>query len=89
MGYKSDKNLHRNSDPAAVKEAIDLIEEIERLIEEDVPERSKTDVAPDFFEGVLKRSKDIGETIESKQEVTPNQLAALNRMKAGVERWIP
>ena len=68
-------------------EALELCDEILRMIEEDVPERAH-DKAPDFFEGVEEKVKSISETIEQSGQATDRQIAALENMQAAVSKWI-
>lgn len=72
---------------ADAKEAVRLAEEIANTIEDSVSDRAKSGNA-DFFESVLKRSKDIAETVTKRQTATDKQITALENMLAGVQRWV-
>ena len=65
-----------------VREALELVESIVGGCE-DIPERGS-----DFAASVSEKAADIGRSIEEHGTVTSNQLAALENMMAGVERWI-
>jgi len=46
------------------------------------------DRAYDFFESIQEKVKDMKESIESRRRATPKQKAALDKMEAGVDRWL-
>lgn len=73
--------------PPDVQEALDVALEIVRVIDEDVPERSKAK-ALDYFESVRDFAQDVSETITQKNRVTENQRGALDRSLAGVRKWV-
>lgn len=66
--------------------ALELIETIQQTIE-GLPERVQGKGA-DFFESVMDKAKDIGETIERTDRVTVGQTKALENMLSGVRRWV-
>lgn len=68
-------------------EAIELSEEIVRLIDEDVPEWA-WDKAPEFFEDIRQKAVDVGETITQTQRVSEKQASALENWEGGVRKWI-
>ena len=68
-------------------EAVELAEEIARLIDEEVPEYA-WDKAAEFFEDIREKAIEVGETIENSGHVTDKQASALENWEAGVRRWI-
>lgn len=69
-----------------VTEALRLVDKIEQTIEDEISEDAKL-TAAEYFESVADRAKAIGTTIERMNRVTANQLAALENMLSGIERW--
>lgn len=67
-------------------EALELADEIIEMIEDDLPEDAYSK-ALCFFDSVLERTKEIKETIECAEDVTPGQVEALENMHTGVKRW--
>lgn len=63
------------------EEALSLVEQIEEEAE-CVPERGE-----DFAASVLDKAKAIGRTIDELEHVTEAQMAALENMLSGLERW--
>jgi hypothetical protein len=70
-----------------VNEALKLVEEIQSTIEEDITDEV-FNKASDFFISVKEKAASIGETIEDKQRVSEKQFDALDRMLAGVRKWL-
>jgi hypothetical protein len=62
--------------------ALSLADQIESMADE-VPERGQ-----EFADSVRGRAAEIAETIEERGSVTENQMAALENMAAGLQRWI-
>lgn len=65
----------------SVDEALALCDELLGKIE-DLPSR-----AADFAESVEEKIKSIREWIEEHDDVTDNQVRALENMGAGIDRW--
>jgi len=70
-----------------VKEALDLVDTIDRIIDEDIDGETYSK-GEDFFGGVSSRAEDIGATIERTNKVSPAQKQALDNMLAGVRKWL-
>lgn len=64
-----------------VEEALSIVAEICDLADE-LPEAGL-----EFGESVAEKARDIGANIESHNRVTEKQMAALENMKDGLERW--
>jgi len=74
-------------DMPTVEAALGLVTEIESMIEDDLSDTVKNR-ALEFFEGVLAKSKSLGETIELSRVVTTAQMKALENMHAAVSKWV-
>ncbi|MCI0421503.1 MAG: hypothetical protein L0312_20140 [Acidobacteria bacterium] len=85
MGKK--RSRAGDSQDPDVREALEQVQRITGLIEDDVPDWAK-DKAPDFFEDVAEKVRSVGETIERMDSVTDGQRRALNNWESGVRRWI-
>lgn len=70
-----------------VDEALDLVEAIKDLIDEEVPDDALRR-GQRFFRDVYEKAGDVGRTIEETGRVTPRQLQALKGWEAGVRKWI-
>lgn len=67
-------------------EADELCDEIIDMIEEDLPEGAY-DKAPDFFEGVLEKTRSMQRSIQDRHSVTQPMVNALENMKEKVGNW--
>lgn len=67
--------------PQSYLEASELIDSIGTLAD-DICDNGR-----DFAESVVERAESIGESVERAGCATDNQLAALQNMKEGLERW--
>lgn len=72
--------IRPSGDPAG--DALELIDEALELVER-MPERGQ-----EYAESAAENLNGIADTIERKNEVTPGQLAAIENIKAGLERWV-
>lgn len=79
------RNIPRQQQPW--EKAVDQGLEIQRLIDEDVPEHAFTE-ADGFFDDVAEKVRSVVETIERTKNVTRNQQKALDGWQGGVEAWI-
>lgn len=70
-----------------VDEAKELIEEIDRMIEDDLSEAA-WDKGGAFFEDIRESMANVEATIIVNDHVTDNQESALQNWKAGIEKWI-
>jgi len=69
-------------------DALELIDEIITLIDEEVPERA-WDRAASFFEDVREKVVDMSQTIHNTGRCTERQAKALEGWKAGISKWLP
>ena len=68
-------------------EAVELAQEIVQMIEEDITEEQYA-AGDEFFDSVMEKAKDIGQSIQERKRASPNQVRALENMKKGVQKWI-
>ena len=92
MGYGSDKKRDlsnpQHTSAATVKEALDTADEILRMIEEDLSERTKTGHSADFIESVIEGVKGVHETISNNNWVSEKQLTALKNWKEAIDEKV-
>lgn len=71
------------------KNVADALEQIERTLEqiEDLPDE-KYLAGADFFESVKEKLESMAQTIEKSKRVTERQTQAIERMSAGVAKWV-
>ena len=67
--------------PLDVREALDIVDEIETMAEQ-LPEEGE-----DFGMSVTEKAADIAANIETHNRVTDGQLSALQNMLDGLQRW--
>lgn len=73
--------------PQDVKDALKIVEEISKTIEDEVPEW-KVLKNQNYFASLEDRAKGIGETIERTNRVTDAQVTALENMLSGLQKWV-
>lgn len=71
-----------------VKNALELVDEIVNIIDEEIPEKA-WDRAASFFEDIREKVIDVGQTIRTNDKVSERQMRALEGWKAGVSKWLP
>ncbi len=70
-----------------VDAALDIVEELHRVIEEEVDERAQ-ERGKEYFESIMQRSAAIGTTIYNSNRVSPGQKQALENMLNGARKWV-
>lgn len=70
-----------------VKEALEELEEIGRMIDEDVKETAYAK-GEDFFVSIKESVGEVEETIKESDRVTTSQASAIRGWKKGVGGWI-
>lgn len=68
-------------------EALDVIAEMERTIEDDISGEAYRR-GEDFFESVMEKAKSIGATITRTGRCSDAQRGALDNMHEGIKKWV-